>query len=130
MIAPPREYVGGSSTTTMMDNSVVQVNTCNTARNGHGPCLSILQNSLLEDDDMSMRSAHCAVVPAGHSGVYVDAAQANLLNWLVAGNSLMGRVQRTENGSGPMVELLSAAPPQQQQHRHRQQQGIGSDEAE
>jgi hypothetical protein len=88
-------------------DSVASVKSCNIIRNGEGSRRS--EPDSFDDDDASER------VPAGHSGMYIEAGIAIVDNSLVAGNSLTGlSVVRggvvritgcdvTENGSDPIL---------------------------
>lgn len=107
------------------DDSFANVNGCNIIRNGGGsrrPPLNDAEDS--DDDDLDR-------VPAGHSGMYVEAGRALVENSLVAGNSLTGlSIVRgggviisgcdvTENGSEPILveDGMGLEPPGPLQNR-------------
>jgi len=91
------------------NDSIAKVSGCNLIRNGGGSRRPLRRDADGNDEDVLDR------VPAGHSGMYVEAGRAFVENSLVAGNSLTGLsivcgggvivsgCDITENGSDPIL---------------------------
>ena len=109
-------------------DSIANVSGCNVIRNGGGSRREIQRNDGILEDSTER-------VPAGHSGMYVEAGRAFVENSLVAGNSLTGlSIVRgggviisgcdvTENGSDPIL-VEDAFEFDRSARRHRRPIGV------